>query len=314
MTDNLETLGIHESWKQLRSHLESSIVQEEHDSKTVCKACKSTNIQLLQLESVCCDCGVVVPDILLDSQPQFEEPIESRHTTNRTCVNSRLVKMQTWYMWSNEEKNNYKLKQYTKELCYRLNIQEGMMNNICDTVVHVMNVIKKYEGTKRARVKDGIILTCIQYVFSTAKSQMSALELAKKLNLEVKYITKAEKIIIELTNSGKLNLSKTQIHEFKTPYHCVKEVIDQHLINIPLELLSQLQTLIDICKQNDLLLDNTPLSVGVCCLYYILQLHSIEIDLKVFSNLFGLSVMTILKTFNKLQDSEKIRIVNSLKE
>ena len=72
--------------------------------------------------------------------------------------------MQDWFMWTNDEKNSYKLSNYTKDLCNKLSIPDTLTPLICNIVNVVISAIKKYEGTKRARVKDGIILSCIEYV------------------------------------------------------------------------------------------------------------------------------------------------------
>jgi len=69
--------------------------------------------------------------------------------------------------------------------------------------------------------------------------------------------------------------------------------------------LEHTQSLITICEDNDILLDHTPLSVGVSCFYYILKLNNIDIDLKIFSELYDLSVVTVVKTYNKLKVYEK---------
>jgi transcription initiation factor TFIIIB Brf1 subunit/transcription initiation factor TFIIB len=209
-----------------------------------------------------------------------------------------MSKMQEWLMWTNEEKNIYKLKNYVKDLCQKLQIVPKIISDIIDTSVFVMETIKKHDGTKRAKVKDGIILVCIQYV---SRGSLSAIDLSKKLDLDIKYITKAEKMILELTNSKKLNLDKNILLQTKTPFDYIIDVIKKQNLKINDQILQQVKQLIKTCETNDLLLDHTPLSVGVCCFYYILKLYDIEIDIKMFSELYNLSIVTIVKTFNKLK-------------
>jgi hypothetical protein len=61
--------------------------------------------------------------------------------------------------------------------------------------------------------------------------------------------------------------------------------------------------LIDICEDNDLISDTTPLTIGVTCFYYILKLPeiNIDIDLKIFTSIYDVSLVTLTKTFNKLK-------------
>jgi hypothetical protein len=212
-----------------------------------------------------------------------------------------MKKMQDWYMWTNEEKNAYKLAVYTKSLCKTLNITETFQQLIADTVIEVMTIIRKHDGTKRARVKDGIILCCIQYVTKTLQQELSAIALAKKMNLDIKYVTRAEKIILELINSKKLHLNKSSILETKDPFSYVMDVINKKSIKVSDDILIKISNLIDYCQANDLLLDHTPLSIGVCCFYYVLKLNDMQIDMKVFSELYDLSIVTVIKTHNKLK-------------
>ena len=62
--------------------------------------------------------------------------------------------------------------------------------------------------------------------------------------------------------------------------------------------------LINICEENDLLLDHTPQSVGICCFYYILKLNNIEIDVKLFIEIYNISAVTLFKTHSKLQQHQ----------
>ena len=180
----------------------------------------------------------------------------------------KINKMQDWYMWTNNEKNEYKLKLCVQDLCKRLKIAECLVGSIVDTVILVINAIKNNDGTKRARVKHGIILVCIHYVSKDTSTPYSYSELTKRLNLDIKYVTRAEGMILELINSKKLNLDKGLVLRNLKPFDYVINTIKQKYIKINPEILERVKCLIEICEDNDLLLDHTPLSVGVCCFYY----------------------------------------------
>jgi transcription initiation factor TFIIIB Brf1 subunit/transcription initiation factor TFIIB len=122
--------------------------------------------------------------------------------------------------------------------------------------------------------------------------------------MEIKKIKKADKIIMEMINSGKLKLSNDFMNNlFKTekPIDYVTKIIEKYEMNVNPQLLSQVSELINICEDNDILLDHTPLSIGVSCFYYILDLHNIDINIKLFSEIYDLSIVTVTKTFNKLK-------------
>jgi transcription initiation factor TFIIIB Brf1 subunit/transcription initiation factor TFIIB len=291
------------SKQNLQNFNEKSDVKENpqnfNEKSDTCTNCSSNNLRYNDNDCVCQDCGLVINENRLNTSISYDNttiPVKY----NKNC-NSRISKMQEWYMWSNEEKNTYKLKTYVNNLCIRLKIIDSLINDIVDTSVMVINCIKKNDGTKRARVKDGIIVCCIHYVSKDTSTQYSYLNLVKQLNLDIKYVTRAERIILELINSKKLHLDKNIILETQKPFDYVNNIIKKHKLKIDSDVLNDVKILIEICEDNDILLDHTPLSVGVGCFYYILQFKNIIIDLKIFSELYGLSSVTIIKTFNKLK-------------
>jgi len=289
------------AWLQLEQLQNESHDQKHIIEEKICKQCHNNDIVQFQNESICSHCGLVIHSFLDTSCVSYENETVSSHTFNKTNKNDKMKKMQDWYMWTNEEKNAYKLAVYTKSLCKTLNITETFQQLIADTVIEVMTIIRKHDGTKRARVKDGIILCCIQYVTKTLQQELSAIGLAKKINLDIKYVTRAEKIILELVNSKKLLLNKSYILETKEPFSYVMDVINKKSIKVSDDILSKISNLINYCQTNDLLLDHTPLSIGVCCFYYVLKSHNMQIDMKVFSELYDLSIVTVIKTHNKLK-------------
>jgi len=271
----------------------------------ICRNCSSENLNK-DGQITCRDCGLVLDEcrILYKSNyDNYSNTIQDNVTYKHTKFpnSNKMLKMQEWYMWSNEEKNIYKLKNYVENLCLQLNIVETIINYIIETTIVVMECIKKNDGTKRARVKDGIIIMCIHYVTKDTNTPYSYVNLSKQLNLDMKYVTKAERIILELINSKKLKLDKMLVLKTQKPFDYVITTINKNNLKISKDILNKVQILISLCEDNDLLLDHTPLSVGVSCFYYILKLENIDIDLKIFSELYNLSVVTVVKTYNKLK-------------
>jgi transcription initiation factor TFIIIB Brf1 subunit/transcription initiation factor TFIIB len=269
-----------------------------------CTNCLGERLGYVDNNYVCMECGLVIDEDRLNTNCSFES-VQQTVSIKSSNTNSRLSKMQEWYMWTNEEKNTYKLKVYVRNLCIKLNIAECLVENICNIVIMVMDSIKRNDGTKRARVKDGIIVSCIHYVSKDTSIPYSYIDMAKTLNLDIKYVTRADKLILELINCKKLNMNKSLILDTMKPYDYVINTIQKYNIKIDNKVLLDVKTVIEICEDNDVLLDHTPLSIGVCCFYYILQLRNIEIDLKVFSDLYDLSVVTVVKTYNKLKIHDK---------
>jgi len=285
---------------------EDTLTSNEKDTLTSCTNCFSENLNINYLDLICYDCGLVISSNYVTNCSSFEtvpEAIPKKKYSNN--YNKKISKMQDWYMWTNDEKNIYKLKTYVKNLCKDLKISEYLIEEIVNVVTMVIDTIKRNDGTKRARVKDGILVICIYYVSKDTVTPYSYMDMAKRLDLDIKYVTRAERLILELVNSKKLNLNKSVVLDTQKPYDYIINTIKSKNLNIDNQILEHTQSLITICEDNDILLDHTPLSVGVSCFYYILKLNNIDIDLKMFSELYDLSVVTVVKTYNKLKVYEK---------
>jgi predicted transcriptional regulator/ribosomal protein L37AE/L43A len=286
-------------------------VNQNNNSNTKCPNCETetdnSNFIIDNEGYICEECGYIIESIEY-SNYTFENPIDYKSTKGTfTKKFNKIQKMQEWLSWTNAEKNEYKLKKYTRDFCENLQIHENIIENVCLLVIKVMNSIReKNDGPKRSRVKDGIIISCIYYISKENNALNSAgtynyLELAKKINLDIKYVSKADKILMELNLLNKQISCKTE-----NPIDYIKYAINKYNLSIPDNtIIDKVTLLINICEDNDILLDHTPLSIGVACFYYILNKSNIEIDVKTFASIFDLSVVTVTKTFNKLKKYEK---------
>lgn len=290
-------------WKQLSINEK---FREDNIINFSCKNCTKDAYEILYYENytVCSNCSTILSENNLSSESVFNKEDIYKYKKQVSVGNSRILKMQSWLMWSNIEKNEYKLKNYTINLCERLNISNEIVQRVCELVLNVMTAIKdNCDGPKRSRVKDGIIIMCIHYISKTNNNIYDYSALSKKIELDTKYISKADKILMELINCNKLELSKDfldTILQTNNPIDYVLNIIEKYNLNISSKIIDDTNLLIEVCEDNDILLDNTPLSIGVSCFYYILVKNKIEIDIKVFSEIYNLSTVTVNKTIVKL--------------
>lgn len=301
----MENIDIDTIWaifdRQSKTQLK---IQQNNSQECNYKYCLECNTIIEDRDSMCNNCGLIITKEQEYSSYYFEEPIKYKPSYS-SYSNNRIMKMQEWMMWSNEEKNEYKLNKYIKELCEKLQVNENIVNDVFNLVSRVMKAIKNgCDGPKRSKVKDGIIIICIYYISKGTSLVYSYIDLAKKMNMNMKYISKADKLLMELITSNKLNLSKELMDNFlktEDPIDYVTKIIDKYELKINEKIINQVTELINICQDNDILLDHTPLSLGVSCFYYILNINNIQINAKMFSELYDLSMVTILKTFNQLK-------------
>jgi transcription initiation factor TFIIIB Brf1 subunit/transcription initiation factor TFIIB len=262
-----------------------------------CKNCNSNNLYEVN-EIICGDCGVVQSSIF--SEYHFDK------STYNVSLSNGTDKLTQWNSYTNKEKSEYKLNKYTENLCSTLNITPNLIQDICNTVMYVMNVIKKNDSTKRSNVKDGIILVCIQYVSKSKGAYCSHTDLAKNIGVDIKYITRAEKLITEMIHSKKINLDGFDKINIINPYEYIKFIIKKNNIEIPDNFLDKTQQLIDECNKKQILSNYSPISIGTCCLYYILNENHVDVNLKTFSNIFNISGITINKTSKILLSSKLV--------
>jgi transcription initiation factor TFIIIB Brf1 subunit/transcription initiation factor TFIIB len=273
----------------------------------LCKNCDSTYIVYDRGSDICTDCGFVVNNSVEYSSYSFEDTPDTykKNAGNFSKQYSKLSKIQEWMNWSNLEKNEYKLKQYVKEFCEQLHIHNNIIEQVINLVVKVMNSIKdKNDGPKRSRVKNGIIISCIYYTAKENNLQLNYFDLAKKINLDIKYVSKGDKILMSLNFLDSSIINKTE-----QPIDYVNSIVTKFSLNNQIKdieiIVKNTLMLINICQDNDLLLDHTPQSIGCSCFYYIIYKTNIDINLKLFSQMFNISHVTITKAFNKLKILEE---------
>lgn len=294
-----------------------TIKNVENDFKVqtinMCYNCEGNNVKNYNGQNTCCDCGLVLSE-------EYEYCLGYDNNVNNVCnykqdevlydnkkvhkKYGKIKQMQEWYKWTNEEKITYKLGLYTEQFCSKLGVSEKLIPMITDTVNVIMSTIKENYGTKRARVKDGIIIMCIYLVSKNTEMHLSYSEMAKKMGINIKYVTKADSLILELVNAKKLNFDSIRIQDIKTPYQYILETIKKNKLRITDEILNKVKMLIEICEDNDLLVDHSPQSIGACCFYYVLKKSNDEMNIRIFSSLSDLSMVTIMKTYNKLKTYE----------
>ena len=183
-------------WDEI-DQIKNNNVEQNNSAKyiTCCTNCESTNIETYK-DIICGDCGLVLSENRISDNIIFSGECNDTNKFNNISIKSnRLSKIKEWYTWTNDEKNTYKLKEYIKSLCERLQIIESIVSTIIDKSIIVMDCVKKNDGTKRGRVKDGIIITCIHHISKFTSTPYCYIDLSNKIDLDIKYVTKAEKSI-----------------------------------------------------------------------------------------------------------------------
>lgn len=263
--------------------------------------------------NVCYTCGIMINEKEI-SEYAFEIRPDIKHRPNFNNSYNKIYKMQSWSTLSNKEMIEYKLTTYIINLCKELKITEHIPQ-ITEFTIHVMNIIRdNFNGSKRSRVKDALIIMCIYYTYKTNNTDCNYTNLTNQFNkkydkddlryITSKYISRAITTILDLINQNKLLISdefKNSITSIEQPMNYINKIIKKYKLNISDITINQICNLVDICTENDIINDSTPLSLGVGCFYYILKINNIKINLNIFSEIYDISSVTILKTYKKLK-------------
>lgn len=284
--------------------------------------CVNCNHIEYDTDHVCTNCG-----LMNNNDKIYDNNINYDTNTEMTVLNypkkkynydknNHLCKMKTWYENTSEEKNEYKLLLYTKKICNSLEIN-SYIDYICDLVNKVLKCIKLNDGTKRSRVKDGIIVVCIYYTYKKHNLQnytFTLQNIAKKLDLNIKYISKAEITILELINKKKISMDRNILLNIDTSLNILPDIKLQFrlyfdhskskacfgLVRSEIDVLfKELESLLKYYENNELFNNHTPFSITVGCLYYLLK-QKYDSDIILLSNVYNISHITILKIYKHL--------------
>jgi transcription initiation factor TFIIIB Brf1 subunit/transcription initiation factor TFIIB len=293
---------INEIWEESKENSDIETINEKIDK---CNNCDNDELIINKNEIICNNCGFILNNELNISCYDFEEQTDYKKSKNSF---NKITKMQKWLEWTNDEKNIYKLKLYTRNLCKDLNIYENLIDQVCDLVIELMNNIKLNDGPKRCSVKNGIIIVCINYISKKNNCNCNSINLAKQMNLDIKYLTKADKILMEIINcNNTLNIDLDILHKQENPIDYINEIIFKYNLSDCLgekckNIIDKTTILINICQDNDILTDHTPLVIGVGCFFYILNESNINVDMNLFTEMCNTTNITILKINNKLKE------------
>lgn len=169
------------------------------------------------------------------------------------------------------------VKKYIYEFCNKYSL--GCSDDVADLVLKINKLTKH---TNRTKNRDGLILFCYHLLYNTQIT-----ELSKLTNIDVKYINKSGRTVLELVNMKRIDIKKaTKLTNID--YHI------QKLGAIPDVIKKQITILRTVVNKIEELKKLTPYSLDICCIYYILFINNINSN----SNTVDLSIVTLNKFKN----------------
>ncbi|NBU34046.1 hypothetical protein EB118_07260 [bacterium] len=260
----------------------SQCKEHEISARPKCGNCGSENMECCNGELTCTECGLVGSKEFTDA---FFEP-QSR--CRQVGSKDKCFRFANWYTYTKDEKCAYKLGQYIEELCSRLDLSDAVVSSVKDVVAVVSSTVNAEYGAKRAKVKDSIIAVCIiRVILDYQVTRINESDVMKALNVNVRYVSKAENMLIELYNKGKLTRDYVS-GQFRDPLHCVLSVCKQNGLFMD-------NSVIELCRWVNSKLPNEQSSQvrGAVSLYYSYTQLGYKVNTSTFCQVFRVSPTTI---------------------
>lgn len=292
----------------------------------ICINCKSPNIITEGSIKTCNDCGVINEETLnnnvdisnndeIDSSHKYGGPSNNQFTKGTKIAAkgfNRISLIQNQGQTCYTELALLKENELIKNTCKKYNISQ----NCIDTaqIYYKMIYTKKHDKGKREgkniimrRVNK--LLVQAGCLFNACKIQgepRTVQEIADIFNIEIKHVNRGCRKFSELINVN------TMYYQFKSSKSV--DFIQRFSENLNID-----KKYIDIAKdisrnihKLDLAATHEPPSIAAGCILLVVNIYNIQLSKKQISDIFGISDVTISKTYRKIYPFHKILVSNKI--
>jgi len=315
-------------WKEFDSISNKNISIEIYDSN-FCNDCKGSNVITdIKGASVCQDCGCV-RGFTLDKNPEWINgedgsgendrcgnatsyffPQSSLGTNIKSHKYDKIKMVHDWSQMPYKERSLYEVFQYIDSKCDKAGVVKSVIDNAKILYKHISD-IKCPKGKPiiiRGLNRKSLIAAC---VYNGAKNQglpRTAKEIADIFLLTVKQVTKGNRKYDNLIDNYKyMNVNKSNLAINYIDRFGIK-------LKIPTEILDHAKQISINISRLDIASGHQQPSIASASLMIALKVGELEIDKKLISKLFGISDVTITKTYKKILEYEYIIISNKMTE
>ena len=301
--------------------------------KNVCKNCKSSNLVTDNSKGfmVCKDCAVINEEYL-DENPDINNTEGETNSSSRYgCPTSyffpkaslgtkivskkgynRLSLVQKQAQTPYNEISLMKVLEAIQEKCKKYNITQTIID--CAKILYKKVSEKKHKNGKRKG--KSIIMRCINRLsinaaclFNACKIQKeprSPKEIADIFGIEIKHVNRGCRKFADIIDENTLfyQIKSSQSSDFIERF-AKKLNIDKKYIDISKDVSNNIHKL-------DLASTHEPPSVAAGCILLVANVYNIQLSKKQISDVFGISDVTISKTYRKIWPYHKIVLSNKI--
>jgi transcription initiation factor TFIIIB Brf1 subunit/transcription initiation factor TFIIB len=298
--------------------------------KNVCKNCKSPNLVLDEKKNymVCTDCAVINEEYLDENPDIVNNDNEGSNTSHygaptsfffpKASLGTKIVGDKRLSMLQNQGQMPYK----EKSLMVMIeNIQSKLKNArftqpIIDCAKILYKKVSESVHLKGKRKGKNIIMRCINrrsmiaaclfHACKLQKETRSPKEIADIYDLEIKHVNRGCRKFCDIIDSNTLfyQIKSSQSTDFIERFS-KKLNIDKQYITIAKDVSNNIHKL-------DLASTHEPPSVAAGCILLVTNFYNIQLSKKQISDIFGISDVTISKTFRKIWPYHKIVLSNKI--
>lgn len=301
-------------------------------TKSVCKNCKSANLVIDNAKGhmVCTDCAVINEEYL-DENPEISNndgegsnnsrygapssfffPKSSLGTKIVSKGYNRISLLQKQGQMPYKEKSLMDVLETIQLKCKKY----GITQSIIDSAKILYKKVSESVHSKGKRKGKSIIMRCINrrsmiaaclfHACKLQKETRSPKEIADIYDLEIKHVNRGCRKFCDIIDANTLfyQIKSSQSSDFIERF-AKKLNIDKQYINISKDVSNNIHKL-------DLASTHEPPSVAAGCILLVTQYYNIQLSKKQISDIFGISDVTISKTFRKIWPYHKIVLSNKI--
>ena len=301
-------------------------------SKSVCKNCKSANLVIDNSKGhmVCTDCAVINEEYL-DENPEISNndgegsnnsrygapssfffPKSSLGTKIVSKGYNRISLLQKQGQMPYKEKSLMDVLETIQLKCKKYSITQSIIDSAkilykkVSESVHAKGKRKGKSIIMRCINRRSMIAACLFHACKLQKETRSPKEIADIYDLEIKHVNRGCRKFCDIIDANTLfyQIKSSQSSDFIERF-AKKLNIDKQYINISKDVSNNIHKL-------DLASTHEPPSVAAGCILMVTQYYNIQLSKKQISDIFGISDVTISKTFRKIWPYHKIVLSNKI--
>jgi transcription initiation factor TFIIIB Brf1 subunit/transcription initiation factor TFIIB len=304
---------------------------DNNQSKSVCRNCKSQNLVVDHTKGhmVCTDCAVINEEYLEEhleinnnddgstnarygAPSSFFFPKASLSTKIVAKGYNRLSMIQKQGQMPYKEKSLMDVLETIQSKCKKYSVTQTIIDSAkilykkVSESVHSKGKRKGKNIIMRCINRRSMIAACLFHACKLQKETRSPKEIADIYDLEIKHVNRGCRKFCDIIDSNTLfyQIKNSQSSDFIERF-AKKLNIDKKYIDISKDVSSNIHKL-------DLATTHEPPSVAAGCILLVAQFYNIQISKKQISDIFGISDVTISKTFKKIWPYHKILLSNKI--